>query len=271
MKISAALLKTLEGQYTELDGRLREVSGHRATYANQLAAVRQRSENLARVIKDLSDVRASQAAALSASLIARLDEPQPGNSPVGPSFSMIVLAGFGGGLIFGLGLVFLMAPLGNLWGRRWTDYIGIGRRASDKDLIGTIDPSGLPHGRRDADAPLPQRLNRRRTASRTSAGETSRCARRQETVPRNRGSAAPTVNSAIGRDRRARAPLRASAAPSATRGDRRPAHSSAKTALSAPTGRYARTTHRIFDSDCPASAKIGSRISAENRGLSRCT
>jgi uncharacterized protein involved in exopolysaccharide biosynthesis len=153
LKISSALLKTLEGQYAELDSRLKEVSGLRATYANQLAAVRQRSENLSKVIKDLADVRASQAAALSASLIARLDEPQPGNSPVGPSFSMIVMAGFGGGLIFGFGLVFLMAPLGNLWGRRWTDYVGIGRRASDKDLIGTINPSGLPYGRRDADAP----------------------------------------------------------------------------------------------------------------------
>ena len=56
LKISSALLKTLEGQYAELDGRLKEVSGFRATYSNQLGAVRQRSENLARVIKDLADV-----------------------------------------------------------------------------------------------------------------------------------------------------------------------------------------------------------------------
>ena len=81
-------------------------------------------------MKDLADVRTSQAAALSSSLIARIDEPQPDNSPVGPGFPTIVAAGFGGGLILGFGLVFLTAPLGNLWGRRADDYIHGGRRTT---------------------------------------------------------------------------------------------------------------------------------------------
>ena len=117
LKVSAGLLKTLNERNAEVDSRLNQVAALRATYANQLAEVRQRSETLSKIIQDLSNVRASQEAASSASLIARLDKPQPDGSPVGPGFLMIVAAGFGGGLMLGLGIVFLIAPLGNLWGR----------------------------------------------------------------------------------------------------------------------------------------------------------
>jgi uncharacterized protein involved in exopolysaccharide biosynthesis len=149
LKVSAALLATLRQQQTEINERLNQVAGLRPAYANQLAAVRQRTENHSQVMKDLADVRASQAAALSASLIARIDEPQPDNNPVGPGFPTIVAAGFGGGLMLGLGLVFLTAPLGNLWGRRATDYAGRGRRATDQAPAAATETSG----RRASDAP----------------------------------------------------------------------------------------------------------------------
>jgi uncharacterized protein involved in exopolysaccharide biosynthesis len=151
LKVSAALLRTLRQQHADIDGRLKHVASLRADYSNLLAVVRQRTENLSQASKDLSDVRASQAAALSSSLIARVDEPQPGNRPVGPGFMTIVAAGFGGGLTMGLGLVFLTAPLGNLWGRRWSDYIGMGRRAGDQEAKSqTAAPA---FGRRAGDSP----------------------------------------------------------------------------------------------------------------------
>jgi uncharacterized protein involved in exopolysaccharide biosynthesis len=153
LKVSAALLATLGQQQAEINERLNQVAGHRPAYANQLAAVRQRTENLSQVMKDLADVRASQAAALSSSLIARIDEPLPDNSPVGPGFHTIVAAGFGGGLILGLGLVFLTAPVGNLWGRRAEDYIHGGRRATDQPPAASPELSGTPSGRRATDAP----------------------------------------------------------------------------------------------------------------------
>ncbi|MEX2138298.1 MAG: hypothetical protein WD894_03500 [Pirellulales bacterium] len=153
LKVSAALLQTLHRQHAEVDGRLKHVASLRADYANLLAVVRQRTENLAQASKDLADARASQAAALSSSQIARLDEPQPGNSPVGPGFMTIVAAGFGGGLTLGFGLVFLMAPLGNLCGRRWSDYIGKGRRASDQKAIAKGPGAEPTHGRRAGDPP----------------------------------------------------------------------------------------------------------------------
>ena len=153
LKVSGALLLTLRHQHGEIDRRLKNVASLRADYSNLLAVVRQRTENLAQASKDLSDARASQAAALSSSQIARLDEPQPANSPVGPGFTAIVAAGLGGGLTLGFGLVFLMAPLGNLWGRRWSDYIGKGRRASDQEAIAKGSNAEPKHGRRASDAP----------------------------------------------------------------------------------------------------------------------
>jgi uncharacterized protein involved in exopolysaccharide biosynthesis len=157
LKVSAALLQTLRQQHADIDGRLKQVASLRADYSNLLAVVRQRTENLSQASKDLADVRASQAAALSSSLIARVDEPQPGNHPVGPGFMTIVAAGFGGGLALGLGLVFLTAPVGNLWGRRSSDYIGTGagRRAGDKVAIEKGQTAAPAYGRRASDAPQP--------------------------------------------------------------------------------------------------------------------
>jgi uncharacterized protein involved in exopolysaccharide biosynthesis len=153
LKVSAALLKTLRQQHADVESRLTHVASLRADYSNLLAMVRQRTENLAQASKDLADVRASQAAALSSSQIARVDEPQPGNSPVGPGFLMIVAASFGGGLTLGLGLVFLTAPLGNLRGRRASDYVNTGRRASDREAIAKGQPAGSPPGGRRASDP----------------------------------------------------------------------------------------------------------------------
>ncbi len=151
LKVSAALLVTQRQQHAEIEGRLKQVASLRADYSNLLAVVRQRTENLTQANKDLADVRASQAAALSSSQIARLDEPQPGNSPVGPGFLAIVAGGFGGGLTLGFGLVFLTAPLGNLWGRRWSDHLGRGRRSSDAEALAKSSSANPPRGRRSTD------------------------------------------------------------------------------------------------------------------------
>jgi uncharacterized protein involved in exopolysaccharide biosynthesis len=149
LTVSTALLNTLKAQHQQVQTRLAKVAELRADYSNQLALVRQRTENLAKANKDLAEVRASQAAALSSSVIARIDEVQPDNSPVGPRFLAIVVAGLGGGLVLGFGLVFLMAPLGNLWGRRWTDYVAAGRRVSDQPA--NTEQSKINYGRRKTD------------------------------------------------------------------------------------------------------------------------
>jgi hypothetical protein len=55
----------------------------------------------------LSEVRATQAAVHSASLISRIDQPETGLHPTGPSRAMVVLTGMLGGLLIGMGTMFL--------------------------------------------------------------------------------------------------------------------------------------------------------------------
>ncbi|HEY2148275.1 MAG TPA: hypothetical protein VGH32_10085, partial [Pirellulales bacterium] len=55
----------------------------------------------------LAEARASQASAHTASLITRIDAPDTGASPIGPSRSAIIAGGAFGGLLFGLAFVFL--------------------------------------------------------------------------------------------------------------------------------------------------------------------
>lgn len=124
-------IESLETQAAGVTARLERLSGLRARYANLVADVKQRSEILERSKKDLADARATQAGAVSVSLLTRLDAPQTGNYPVGPGRTTIVLGGSFGGLLLGVGLVFLVTPLGNFRGRRFSDYLGFGRRATD--------------------------------------------------------------------------------------------------------------------------------------------
>ena len=130
LEVSAALVASLAQQAKQVEQRLDRLAGLRARYSNLVADVRQRSQIVEQAQKELADARASQGAAESSNLITRLDEPITGNEPLGPSFATIVLIGFGGGLMIGLGAVFLTVPLVRMRGRRWSDLFP-GRRASD--------------------------------------------------------------------------------------------------------------------------------------------
>jgi succinoglycan biosynthesis transport protein ExoP len=133
LKVSESQIASLERQVTDAELRLSRLARLRARYGNLVAEVRQCNATLERAQKDLADARASGAAAHSASLVTRLDSPQVGNGPIGPGKTVIVGSGFLGGLICGLGLVFLTVPTSTgSRGRRLTDYLGFGRRASDK-------------------------------------------------------------------------------------------------------------------------------------------
>jgi hypothetical protein len=81
----------------------------RADYANLLAAAENHTRLVEIARKNLSDARARQAAAHTASVIGRIDGVEAGIRPVGPSRKTITAAGGLAGLIFGCGLVFLFA------------------------------------------------------------------------------------------------------------------------------------------------------------------
>jgi uncharacterized protein involved in exopolysaccharide biosynthesis len=206
LKVTGAQIESLRKELATIDQRIEKVAELRAEYANQLADVRQTTETLNKAQKGLADVRASQAAALSASVITRLDQPDAGNAPVGPSFPMIVAGGLGGGLMLGLGLVFLVAPLGNLWGRRSSDYAGAGRRSADKQQAPSAASTAALHGRRAGDAP--KNGDRRGEQPGRRTGDAA-------ARPPGAGARAPSLSSSTGQAKAAppRPPARGPVAP----------------------------------------------------------
>ena len=109
LDMNAGRLASLNKQLAEVQTRMSRLASMRAEYHNLSSEVAQRTEVWNKAQKDLSEARASQAAAHSASLMTRLDAPQMGAYPVGPSRSMIALAGIVGGLLTGLGIAVLFA------------------------------------------------------------------------------------------------------------------------------------------------------------------
>jgi hypothetical protein len=132
LSVNETLLGTLAKQLADVEARLNRLAALRAGYGNLVAEVRQWGENLQGAQKNLADARASRAASESASLITRLDQPVATNNPIGPTNSTVILTGTAGGLATGLGMVFLLTPGGPLRGRRWSDYLPMGRRSSDR-------------------------------------------------------------------------------------------------------------------------------------------
>ena len=108
LEMNAGRIASLNTQLSAVQTRMTRLASMRAEYHNLSSEVAQRAEVWNEAQKDLADAKASQAAAHSASLLTRLDAPQMGAYPVGPSRSMIVLAGIAGGLAAGWGIALLL-------------------------------------------------------------------------------------------------------------------------------------------------------------------
>jgi uncharacterized protein involved in exopolysaccharide biosynthesis len=91
----------------DLDARLTRLAQRRGEYSNRVAAVDNSRVTLDQARQNLSTARAAQAAAHSGSLVTRIDQPETGPYPAGPGRTFVAGAGAMGGLMLGLGLVFL--------------------------------------------------------------------------------------------------------------------------------------------------------------------
>ena len=100
----------LESQLANTTTRQANLAAVRATYTNEVAEAKSRAALLDRAEQNLAEARATQASAKAASLISRIDAPDAGIRPVGPSRSVIALCGVLGGLMAGFGIVFLNVP-----------------------------------------------------------------------------------------------------------------------------------------------------------------
>ncbi len=84
-----------------------QLANLRAGYANLVTAVNNRSEVLRQAEEELASAHATQAAALAASRLTRVDAPVVPSDSAGLSRAGIVCLGLFGGLAAGLGILFL--------------------------------------------------------------------------------------------------------------------------------------------------------------------
>jgi len=108
--LADARVELLTGQLGDVRSRFDRLAGLRAEYANLVAQTQNRTQLLESARRTLADARASQAAARTASRIARIDRPDTGTRPVGPSRAVLVAFGLVGGLLAGWGVLFVTIP-----------------------------------------------------------------------------------------------------------------------------------------------------------------
>ncbi len=103
---------TLLSQFEGVQQRLDNLAKRRVDYSNHVSAVERSQLVLDQAQKQLSEVRAGQVAARSVSLVTPIDRPEVGSNPVGLRRASVLAIGSFGGLVFGLGWVFLtVAPV----------------------------------------------------------------------------------------------------------------------------------------------------------------
>ncbi|GIX00393.1 MAG: hypothetical protein KatS3mg111_3725 [Pirellulaceae bacterium] len=147
VQLAEERLAKLNAQRQAYEERLQRLGQIRADYANLSSEVRACSQRLQEAERVLAEAEAARDAAMTSSLITRIDDPIIGERPLGPGRSTILAAASFSGLFFGLGVVFLLSPVdGSInYGRRRTDYAGgFGRRASDRMAAEAADVTPRP-------------------------------------------------------------------------------------------------------------------------------
>ncbi len=106
-KVRLARLPLLQKQQEEVAERVARLADVRAEYSNLVRMLAHGQQEVQATSRRLAEVRASQAMARNNSIISRLDSPDLGSESVGPSPKLVAVGGILGGLMLGVGLVFL--------------------------------------------------------------------------------------------------------------------------------------------------------------------
>lgn len=143
-------IKRLEDQRRSSEERLSRIADSRARYSNLVAEVRSKIGILESAERALAEATATRDSSRSTSLITRLDLPVVSDEPIGPGKKTIAMLCTIAGLVFGLGIVFVITPIdaGPVFGRRQSDQ-GRGRRGSDFAqpqivVAPVVAPAGAP-------------------------------------------------------------------------------------------------------------------------------
>jgi succinoglycan biosynthesis transport protein ExoP len=108
LKLTANRIAALEAQSKDRENRRMKVAGMRAEYGNLSSEAKYRGDILKNAEQALAEARASEARANTANLISKMDSPDSGK--IGPSRSQTILLGIAGGLVVGIGLLFVTSP-----------------------------------------------------------------------------------------------------------------------------------------------------------------
>jgi uncharacterized protein involved in exopolysaccharide biosynthesis len=139
-ELSADREESLAAKYTAARERLSRLAEGRAQYSNLVASVQNHTRLVEAARKNLADARARQAGAHSASVISRIDGVEAGVWPNGPTRKTITAAGGVGGLLLGLGCVFLFAsPVSSR-----TDSVGVVDGKTESARSPVIEPVVSP-------------------------------------------------------------------------------------------------------------------------------
>ena len=147
-------IRKLESQKDAAQVRLANLADNRSAYANLLSEVKSKVAILESAEKALAEIQAARDSSVSTSLLTRLDSPIVSDRPIGPGKTTIALLCSVAGLVFGLGIVFVVTPIDTT--------PSFGRRNADRSL-----------GRRDADALAPTTSRVEISRSPGSAGNDS--------------------------------------------------------------------------------------------------
>ncbi len=90
-----------------MSARMQKLASMRAEYTNLVNVVDYRQRALETAEQRLGEVRIRQVVARTSNIISRLDSPDIGHQPIGPSRAMTLLAGVFGGLVTGFGCLAL--------------------------------------------------------------------------------------------------------------------------------------------------------------------
>ncbi len=111
LRLNKLRVVQLEEELAGITQRLQRLASVRAEYGQRLEEIVQLTQVLQSAQQNLAEARASRAAAHVASLITVIDQPETGTQPLGPGRVVILFSGLVGGLVVGLGIVFVTAPL----------------------------------------------------------------------------------------------------------------------------------------------------------------
>jgi polysaccharide biosynthesis transport protein len=125
-QVSQDRLTRLTEQKSSLESRLNELAEKRSAYESLLADVETRSTIVQDAERRLSDAEANLAVSENSSCFTLLDDPVISDRPIGPGRKTIIIASVASGMLFGIGLVFLIAPVdvSQKFGRRAIDSLG---------------------------------------------------------------------------------------------------------------------------------------------------